>query len=80
VLGRVKRAEEALIRREHDTATNVGYATLQPGLGELTDIAGLVAAPLAISTRFALLRAAMRLPGAQINLHGHDPSAARAYR
>jgi hypothetical protein len=72
VLGRVKRAEEALIRREHDTATNVGYETLQRGLGELTDIAGLVAAPLAVSTRLALLRAAMRLPGAQTNLHAHD--------
>ncbi|MGN6166934.1 MAG: hypothetical protein ACTHQQ_02010 [Solirubrobacteraceae bacterium] len=73
VLDRVTRAEEALMRRQYRAATNVGYETFPGGIGELTDIGGLLASPVPASTRLALLRAAMRLRGARLNLHAHDP-------
>lgn len=71
-LGRVTRAEQALMRREYRSATNVGYGTFPGGIDELTDIGGLLAAPIPATARLALLRAAMRLPGARVNTHAHD--------
>jgi hypothetical protein len=72
VLGEITRAEEALLRRQYRTRTNVGYENYPGGIGELTDIGGLLAAPVPAATRLALLHAAMRLPGARVNLHARD--------
>jgi hypothetical protein len=72
VLARITQAEEALRRREYRTATNVGYETFPGGIGELTDIGGLLASPIPASTRVALLRAAMRLRGARVDAHARD--------
>jgi hypothetical protein len=71
-LGQITRAEQELIRRENQTGANTGFGTLPGGIGELTDIGGLLASPIPPSTRRTVLGAALRLPGAAINAHAHD--------
>jgi hypothetical protein len=72
-LGRITWAEQTLIQRENRTGLNTGYETYPGGIDELTDIGGLLTAPIPPSTRLTVLRAAITLPGASVNLHAHDP-------
>lgn len=70
---RLKRAEEALARREDRTGGDVQrLASATAPYSELSDIAGLLTSPVPAAVRLALFHAALTIPGARVNAHARD--------
>ncbi len=82
---RLRRAEEALARREDRTrgagcaaCSQTGTTALYPvkaqtdPVGELSDLAALLSSPLPTSLRLALFHVAVTLPGARVNPRVRD--------
>jgi hypothetical protein len=69
---RLKRAERALAWREAHTVRRDAASAETDALGELSDIAGLLASPVSAAERLALFHAAITTPGARVNARARD--------